>query len=287
MNTYIKTIIKTSLFSSLFLLSFACQDVIDVPLESGPERLVVEASLDWEKGTPGNLQTIKLSKSTGFYQAGEVVPVTGASVVVTNEDSGATFDFEDQNNGAYSTTSFQPVLGESYSLEIIHQGAVYRAVETMVGVTDFDRVYQGREEGFDDELLELHIVFTDPEEVGNNYLFRIQRVGDLFPGLEFFEDEFVNGNQMDYWYELEDDEDSGIEPFQPGDVVEVEMFGVSRGYYDFIKQIISQFDISGPFISTPVGVRGNCINETDPENYAYGYFRLSQKVRTQYTFVED
>ncbi len=283
MDTHLKTI----LFTSLIILCSACQDVIDLPVQSGPERLVVEASLDWEKGTPGNQQTIKLSTSTGFYEPADLRPVTGAVVRVTNDATGATFDFVDQNNGEYTTTVFEPVLDQSYSLEIVYGDEVYSARETMVGVADIDGVYQGRDEGFDDELLEVHLEFTDPPQQGNNYLFRFYRVGDLLPYLEYFEDEFFNGNQVDFWHEIDEDDDLDIEPYMPGDVVEVEMYGISRDYYDFIKVIIDQLRGGGPFSATPVGVRGNCINETDPQNYAYGYFRLAQKVSARYTFTED
>ena len=269
----------------LLAISASCTDVVDVEVQNGPERLVVEASLDWEKGTSGNVQTIRLRKSTPFFDSSSLTDVTGASVVVTNDTSGASITFIDQNNGEYRTNSFQPVLGQSYTLRIEYNGEVYTAQETMTPVTDITNVFQDREDGFDDEALEVHVVFTDPLEEGDNYLFRFQREGDLLPDLEAAEDEFVNGNEIDWWYEIDDDSD--LEPFAPGDVVNIEMYGISRPYYDYIKILIDQLGGVGLFEATPVAVRGNCINITTPENYAFGYFRLTQVVRTQYTFVED
>lgn len=263
----------------------SCTDVVDVEVQNGPERLVVEASLDWEKGTTGNTQTIRLRKSTQFFDTNSITDVTGASVVVTNDTSGASFTFTDQNNGEYQTTNFQPVLGQSYTLRIEYNGEVYTAQETMTPVTDITNVFQDREDGFDDEALEVHIVFTDPPGDENQYLFRFQREGDLLPDLEAAEDEFVDGNEIDWWYEIDDDDD--LEPFAPGDVINIEMFGISRPYYDYIKILIDQLGGVGLFEAIPVAVRGNCINTTNPENYAFGYFRLTQVVRTQYTFVDD
>ena len=69
--------------------------------------------------------------------------------------------------------------------------------------------------------------------------------------------------------------------------VNIGMYGISKSYYDYIKILISQLGGVGLFESTPVDVKGNCINTTNPENYAFGYFRLSQVVKTSYTFVED
>jgi len=274
-------------YVSIFILTIlaSCTDVVDVEVQTGPERLVVEASIDWEKGTNGRVQSVRLRKSTPFFDEDTLLDVTGASVSVTNDNSGTNFVFTDQNDGSYVTSSFQPVLGQSYTLRIEYNGEVYTAQETMTPVTEITDVFQAREDGFDEELLEVHVVFTDPEQEGDNYLFKFQRRGDLLPDLEYAEDEFVNGNEIDWWYEIEDEED--IPPFQAGDIVDIEMYGISRPYYDYIKILIDQLGGVGIFETTPVAVKGNVINETDPDNYAFGYFRLTEVDRTSYTFLED
>lgn len=276
------------LLALIIIITFAsCEDIVDVEVQEGPKRLVVEASLDWEKGTMGNVQTIKLSESTPFFDTNTISAVTGANVVVTNLTNNETFDFADQGNGEYRTTTFNPVLGQSYSLRIEYNGDIYTATETMTGVTNITDVFQAREEGFDTDALEVHVVFTDPIEEGNNYLFKFQRDGDLLPDLEVGEDEFVNGNELDWWYEIEENEEENITPFTPGDIVTIEMYGISGTYYDYMKILTAQLGGVGLFETTPVAVKGNCINETNPENYAFGYFRLTEFVRTSYTFVED
>ncbi|MBW8198383.1 DUF4249 family protein [Flagellimonas abyssi] len=279
--------LKKIILVVIVIIFASCSDVVDVEVQEGPKRLVVEASLDWEKGSEGNVQTIRLRESTPFFSTNTNMEVTGASVVVTNEGSGASYNFEDQGNGEYLTTNFEPVLEQKYMLRIEYNGEIYTATETMTAVTDITSVFQGRKEGFDDELLEVHVVFTDPEVEGNNYLFKFQREGDLLPDLETAKDEFLNGNEIDWWYEIDEDDDTEIEPFKPGDVVDIEMYGISKAYYDYIKILISQLGGVGLFESTPVDVKGNCVNTTNPENYAFGYFRLTQVVKTSYTFVED
>ncbi|MDT0621467.1 DUF4249 family protein [Croceitalea vernalis] len=282
MRTYIK-------FSLIIVLAFlsSCTDVIDVPVQEGPTRLVVEASLDWEKGTQGNIQTIKLSESTPFFDTNTQTAVTSANVTVTNDSSGDDFIFEHQSNGEYLTTTFEPVIGQSYTLQITHNGESFTATETLTGVTEITDVFQDREDGFEDDVLEVHVTFTDPPEEGNNYLFKFQRRGDLLPDLEEADDEFVNGNEIDWWYEIEENEDENVLPFLPGHVVNIEMYGVSRAYYNYIDILIDQIGGVGLFEATPVAVKGNCINTTNADNYAFGYFRLSEVVRTSYTFIED
>ncbi|WP_157483846.1 hypothetical protein [Maribacter hydrothermalis] len=39
----------------------------------------------------------------------------------------------------------------------------------------------------------------------------------------------------------------------------------------------------GIFSATPVDIKGNCINTTNPDNYAHGYFRIIQKNTIRYT----
>lgn len=280
MNRYIK--ITASI---LALMLASCEDVIDVPVQTAPLRLVVEASLDWEKGTTGNEQSIRLSTSSAFFDTSGNTEVTGASVKVTNDVSGAEFAFTDENNGTYTTTDFIPVIGNSYTLEIIHDGETYTANETLNAVTNITDVFQDLEDGFDDEVLEVHIVFTDPPELGNNYLFRFKKEGELLPELEVTDDEFVNGNEIDWWYEIDDEEETDqVKAFKPGDVVAIEMYGISEDYKNYVGILIDQIGGVGLFEATPVSVKGNCINQTNPENYAHGYFRLTQVNTTSYTF---
>jgi len=177
---------------------FSCEDVIDVDVQNDSERLVIEASLDWEKGTNGNNQTIELRKSTPFFDTTSITAVTGASVRVTNNANGTEFEFVDQNNGSYTTDEFVPLINQSYTLEIIYNDEVYRATETLNAVPDITDLFQGTEDGFDDEILEAHVVFTDPPEEGNNYLFRYDFEDEILPELEIGDDQFINGNEIDW-----------------------------------------------------------------------------------------
>ena len=211
--------------------------------------------------------------------------VTGASVKVINDTNGSEFIFADQNNGEYTTMDFEPIVSNSYTLEIIHNGETYSATETLNAVPDITNINQATEDGFDDEALEVHVFFMDPPEEGNHYLFKFRKQGELLPELEEFNDEFINGNEVDWWYELEEDETTdGSEGFVPGDVVEIELYATSEQYNDYMRILINQSGVSGPFDTTPVALKGNCVNLTNADNYAHGYFRLTEVNKTSYTF---
>lgn len=272
---------------AIFLMT-SCEDVINIPVQTAPNRLTVEASLDWEKGTPGNEQVIKLSTSTAFFDTTANTVVTGALVSVTNDSNGTVINFVDQNNGEYFTSNFEPIIGQSYTLEIVYDRETYKASDTLYPVPEITNVFQARDDGFKEDELEVHIVFTDSITEGDNYLIKFKKRGELLPELEAANDEFINGNEVDWWYETDDDDTTDeIEYFQPGDTVDFEFYAISEAYYNYIGILISQIGGVGLFESVPVAVKGNCININNPDNFAYGYFRVTEVNKDSYTFVED
>jgi hypothetical protein len=101
----------------LFILIFfaSCEDVINVDLETGDPKLVIDANILWQKGTSGNEQKIKLTTTTDYY-TNTIPTVSGAIVFVTNSQN-TVFDFiEVPNTGEYVCTNFVPVINETYTL---------------------------------------------------------------------------------------------------------------------------------------------------------------------------
>jgi len=281
MTTYFKHIAIL-----LIIILTSCTDVIDVDVPVAPPRLVIEASLDWEKSGFGNEQVVKLSQSTAFFDTNTLSPVTGAFVKVTNDTSNVEFIFEDQNDGTYAILTFVPILDQSYTLEVNYNGETYIAQETLTSVPDINSIYQSTTDGFDDEVLEVNVLFDDPADIENFYLFRFQERGDLLPELLDIPDEFTDGNEMRVFYEKEEDTDINQKEFETGDIVDINFYGISERYFNYIRLLIEQYGSSGdPFSSAPVPLRGNCTNPTNPDNYAFGYFRLTQVVEASYTFL--
>jgi len=272
-------------FLALLLLVFftACTDVIDVEVPSEEPRLVIEASINWEKGTSGINQTIYLSKSTPFFETNGNVPVSGASVVITNTSDGSFFEFNDQNDGSYTTSNFVPVLNDNYTLEVVSEEETYIAQETFIPVVPILEVYQSTDK-FLPEVLEVNFDFLDPAEEENYYYIKFKEQADSFPRLLDLKDEFVNGNLISVFNERQENEDINQVEYAPGDMVNMELIGVSKRYYEYIQLLINQSESGGPFDTTPVALRGNCTNQNDPNNFAYGYFRLTEVAKASYTF---
>lgn len=273
-----KSIYKNVFFISIIIGLFnSCTDVVNVDVPNGGARLVVEASINWEKGTSGTNQTIKLSESTTYFSKNLNVPVTGASVTVTKNDDNTQFTFIDQNNGTYTTTNFEPVIGQSYTLNIQYNRQSYAATETLISVTEISKIEQAVEEGFSEDEIQLKIYFNDPANVDNYYLGEFNSTVNPVRYLRPLSDEFTDGNEnfMEYDNEILD----------TGTSVAINLYGISENYYNYINILVQQSESigGGPFQTTPVQLKGNCKNINNPNEEVLGYFRLSEVVRTNYT----
>jgi hypothetical protein len=255
----------------------SCTDVIDVNVPNGGARLVVEASINWQKGTLGETQTIYLRESTAFFDNNPDVPVTGASVTVTKVNDGSIFVFADQNNGNYTATDFVPELNASYTLEIHYNGNTYTATETLIAAPVINRVEQTVESSGDDTEIQLQVFFDDPGDVENYYLGEFAPSNLPLPSLAVINDEFTDGNENF----IENDNENYV----AGVTVGINVYGISRRYYDYLNILIQQSgsDEGGPFPTIPVQLKGNITNTNDPNEEVLGYFRLTEFDTTSYT----
>lgn len=258
------------LFLVTLLLS-ACEEVIDIDLQNSEPKLVIEASVNVEKDGTSNA-VVKLSKTAPFFD-NDLPPVTDALVSITSS-TGDYYSFNHTENGIY-TAPFLPVLGSTYTLEVIHQNETYTATEALQTVTEFEEVIQENEGGFGGDQIQLKAYFTDPAGVKNYYLSETLCVRGN--DRRAFNDEFFDGNRINDFY-LADD-------LAPGDVVTFNLYGVDEYFFNFMIVILQQTDDGGggPFETQPATVRGNIVNQTNSDNFPLGYFRISEISTIVYT----
>ena len=255
----------------------SCTDVIHVKVPNGGPRLVVDASINWQKGTLGETQTINLRESTAFFDKNPDVPVTGASVTVTKENDGSIFVFADQNNGSYTAVDFVPELNASYTLKILYNGKSYTATETLMAAPVINRINQTIEGSGGDKEIQIQVFFDDPGNIENYYLGEFIPSNLPLPSLGVIRDEFTDGNEN--FIENEN------ENYVAGVTVGINLYGISRRYYDYINIFIQQSgsDERGPFPTTPVPLKGNVVNVNDSNEEVLGYFRAGEFDTTSYT----
>ena len=267
---------KIILSTLVLIFITSCEDVIDLDLNTTDPKLVIEASINWLKGTSGNEQEIKLSLTAPYFDD-NVPPANGAQVIITDANNNQFNFIEDSNSGVYKNNSFIPEINQTYYLTIIYEGNTYIAEETLESVASIDFIEQNDNGGFSGNETEIKAYYTDPEDEQNFYFFEFISNIPVIPSLEVYKDEFTNGNQIFGFYTEED--------LEAGDQVTIRNYGVSERFYEFMFVLLQQNsdEGGGPFETQPATIRGNCINQSNPDNFPLGYFRLSEVDEVIYT----
>lgn len=262
-----------TIVSLLFVLVFSsCEDVVNLDLETGEAKLVVDAEIIWKKGTAGNEQVIKISKMAPYYN-NTTPKVSGAQVRIENS-TGDIFTFNETEQGIYVCTNFVPVLNADYKLFVTAEGQSFTATEKLTSVTPIDKVEQALVPDFGGEdVIELTFYYKDPADQANFYLTDYQSEFLLFPEYELTDDELFNGNDISTRFSDED--------MKPGNTVEITHRGISKSFYNYMKLILEVYD-GNPFSVPPGNIRGNIVNTSDANNFALGYFRLCESDSVSY-----
>ena len=264
----VKIIIKISIAIITLLTMLACEDVVNIDLDTAAPKLVIDAAIKWEKGTTGNEQIIRLTTTGGFYD-NQIPAVSGATVFITDDTS--TYDFiENLGTGNYICANFNPVLNETYTLTVIYNGQIYNATDTLYPTPDIETVEQTTTTGFGgEENVQVKFFYQDNGAEDNFYLIGFKNINISFPEYGVVDDEFFQGNQMFGLY---------IDDLQPNDQLTLSLQGISSRHTNYMDKLlnIAGTDGGNPFTTAPATLRGNIINQTNPDNFPYGYFSLGE-----------
>lgn len=261
---------------SLLLLTTSCQDVIDIDLNTAEPKLVIEASINYLKGTYGNEQIIKLTLTAPYFN--DTIPAANGATVMITDQNNRTYDFiEEGVTGIYKNNNFRPIIDNLYNLKIIYNNEVYSGNETLKSVVSLDYIEQNNQGGFTGDEIELKAYYTDPVDEKNFYFFEFRSNTPVLTSLSIYEDRYNNGNQIFGFYSEED--------LEAGDQITIRNYGISERFYNYMFILLQQNNDAGggPFEAHPASVTGNCVNETNPENFPLGYFRLSEVAELVYT----
>ena len=154
----------------IFISLTSCEDVIDLNLNTSEPRLVIDASINWLKGTTGNEQKIKLTLTAPYFDS-LVPPANGAQIVVRDSNNNIFNFIEENNSGIYINNNFIPEINKTYTLEVIYKGETFTATETLKSVAPIEYVEQKNDAGFSGNETELKAYYTDPADEENYYFF--------------------------------------------------------------------------------------------------------------------
>lgn len=262
-------------FIVLIIASFtviSCEEVVNIDLDTAAPKLVIDASIKWEKGTTGSLQKIKLTTTTGYYET--TIPVaTGATVSVTNItlSTPVTYSFiEDGKTGEYVCANFNPIINNNYALSIVYKGETYTSTSQFMATPDIVKTEQILKPGFGgDDIYEIKFYFQDNGAEDNFYLAGAKNSNIVYPEYGVLSDEFTQGNLMFAVYQ---------DDLKKGDIIDYTIQGITLKYNNYMAKLlnIAGTDGGNPFATAPATVRGNIVNTTNPDNFPFGFFHLSE-----------
>ncbi|MGB0186652.1 MAG: hypothetical protein ACPF88_06915 [Flavobacteriaceae bacterium] len=255
---------KLVFYTLIGLMTFTCEDVIELDLNTAPPRLAIDARL---KMNPNEqmIQVINLSLTGGFYDENTTV-VTTATVELLDITNSTTYTFvHDANTPGHYTLDFTPSLETDYKLIIHYDNEVYESsVEQLMPTVPIDSLVQGNETLFQGDEKEVLVTITDDGTREDFYIFDF--------GFNLFlatKDEFYQGNAFTFSYFYDE--------LEAGDTAEISVYGADERYFNFMTAIIEQTEEGGdPFKTTPSTVRGNMYNTTTPNRYPMGYFSIGE-----------
>ncbi|WP_234736154.1 DUF4249 domain-containing protein [Tellurirhabdus bombi] len=287
-----KTLISAYRFALYLLLSvvfmglLSCQDEIDINLKNGPSQLSVDGWLTNQTGP----QVIKLTRTTGYFDASLPPAATGATVTVT-DDKGKIYTFTDtKNSGNYTWTPATATetfgeIGRKYTLNIQYQNDTYQAVSQMNRVPAVDSITfvkeklnpVSSEEGYLAEFFS-----TDIEGEGNFYWIRAYQNGKR---LDRTSDIVLSYNGGFGTNNADTDGLLFILPvrfsinpeklYQEADEVKVEVLSITPDAFNFFQQLSTQINNGGLFATPPANIPTNVINLNESGAKAVGYFGVS------------
>ena len=254
----------------------SCEKVIDVDLETAPEKIVIDAAIQWKKGTTGNEQKIKLTTTAPYFNT--TVPVfSGAIVTITNKTNNAIFTFtETPNTGNYVCNNFVPIIGNSYTLKVLANNQLYVATDRLLATPNITDVEQKTVSGFNANIIQIKYFYQDNGLENNYYLLTVKQNNLIVPEFGVTDDKFFQGNQMFGFYTEEN--------LKPTDILDLSVQAISEGYFNYMNKLISISNSGGnPFSTPPATLKGNLKNETIPKNFPLGYFSLGEVDTKNYT----
>lgn len=271
---------KKFIYALLSIITISsCQDVIEVDVPNSEPRLVIDASFEFYLNeNPTTIEGyLRLTKSAPFFDS-EIPSVDNAIVYITNLTDNSVINFELSDNPGYYTpvgnAELNPQFNTTYELTVEYEGEVYKATTQIYPSATIDSIEQGDGTLFGENETEIILTFTDDAARDDFYLFDFG-----FNELEVSEDRFYQGETFTFSYFYED--------IEPGNEITIKILGIEEQYFNYATILIEQSNQGGdPFATVPALLRGNIINTTNTDNYALGYFNLSEANRLSYIIQE-
>ena len=248
---------KISIFiSAISLVFFACEDVIDIDLNSVEPRIVIEAKL-FDQMYPA---TVLITKTSDFFDTITYNTVSDAEVFISDNSGNSVRLLEMNTAGLYQADLFGEI-GKIYTLSVKSESETYISTAEMKPPLKIDSLkadYHGGEIPYFEEGYELNCFIGDSVNINEYCMLNIYKNFEKSINIYLYDDTYTDGSSFEYTF--------FIETFQAGDTALIEILTCDRGGYNYLytyAEIASDyFQDSG----TPYNPTSNISNN------ALGYF---------------
>ncbi|WKV13778.1 DUF4249 family protein [Marivirga harenae] len=259
------------------LVSWSCQEIIDLDLEQSEPKLVIEGRLVNER----SFQKVKISESLNYYDTSGLSPFTQAEVSLLDSDYNVIdeFVYYSEDSAYRSNRPIELSVGQEYILQIEAKGELLEAKGEILENATLDSLYYLSAE----ELNSL----GQPAFGDGFFMFVNGKLNN--EGIEYFKlDVIVNDTLQNSRGDLSNSvltsEFFGKEfsalpipgSFEEEDSVGLELYTINEDVYQYYVEFINLlFNDGGVFSPPPVNPTSNIKNITNPENKPLGFIQFS------------
>lgn len=217
----------------------SCEKVIDVKLNNADNQLVIEGGITDQL----EQQVIKISKSVLYTENNTYPAVTGATVVVT-DDQGASWTLAEAAPGTYTFGPVKGAAGRRYSMKATVGGTVYTASSTMPAAVAIDSLDVKVFNFGGESRQQAQVHYKDPANIANQYRFILKVNGLQSKRVYADNDRLTDGRNVPnvLFYNGKNDDDDEL---KAGDKVEVEMQCIDKDIFTY-WYTLSQQTQNGP-----------------------------------------
>jgi hypothetical protein len=242
------------------LMVCSCKKVVTLKLNTVPAQIVIEGEIT---NLPGPY-TVSISQTVGFYEDNTFPPVSGASVIISDNTNGMTDSLTEltPGTGIYSTFYMVGIPGHTYTLSVTSQQKNYTATSTMPMPVPLDSITFSQLSGFGNKQVDAIANFQDPPGITNYYQFV-----EFVNGTQITKDIFVFDDRLSDGKYINNTLYNDTSYLFQGDEVQVNMYCIDENVYNYFYQLI-QSGGTGAFSTTasPANPTSNI------SNGSLGYF---------------
>jgi len=249
-------------------LAFSCTKRIDIPLEPGDEKLVVEGYLFG----PDSVSWVRLTKTSGYFSNNPPPPVSNAQVVVSHKTQQWLLSESSAMPGTYflSDSSFQLVVSDTFQLKIQLQSPVgnHSIYESQTVVPALRIHIDSLSIEYTTDFKKWMIRYFGQDIPGSDYYLFNSRVNGKFVTDSilqkvvrqdvFFDGRYVSGAVVQVL---------NSNDMKTGDYYTLIASNITKAYYDYMVSLQDEVGDKNPLFSgPPANVNGNISND------AMGFF---------------